>query len=96
MKMIRVTSHGGKSGSWLYVVLGWSALVALPKMLEELGTARMALLVGGGVLYTVGAVILAMQRPNPRPRVFGYHEVWHAFTIGAGACQGKAAVGEFG
>jgi hemolysin III len=87
MKMIRVSTHGGKSGSWLYVVLGWSALIALPKLISELDGVRVALLIGGGVLYTVGAVVLGTRRPNPNPRVFGYHEVWHAFTIAAGACH---------
>ncbi len=87
MKMVRVTAGPGKSGSWLYVVLGWSSLISLPKLLSQLGTARMVLLIAGGVLYTGGAVILGTRRPNPRPMVFGYHEVWHAFTIGAAACH---------
>lgn len=87
MKMIRVTADGGRSGSWLYVVAGWSAVVALPKLLSELGAARMALLIIGGLLYTGGAIILGTRRPNPRPAVFGYHEVWHALTIAAGACH---------
>ena len=87
MKMVRVTTHGGKSGSWLYVVMGWGALVTLPKMLDQMGYARMALLLAGGVLYTGGAVILGKRRPDPKPFVFGYHEVWHAFTIAAGTCH---------
>ncbi len=87
MKMVRVTAGPGKSGSWLYVVLGWSALIAMPKLLTELGPGRMALLIAGGVLYTGGAIILGTRRPNPRPTVFGYHEVWHALTIAATACH---------
>ncbi|HBX76675.1 MAG TPA: hypothetical protein DEG43_03425 [Acidimicrobiaceae bacterium] len=87
MKMVRVTAEHTKSGSWLYSVLGWSAVIALPKLLDQMGPARMALLLGGGFLYTVGAIILGKRRPDPRPRVFGYHEVWHAFTIAAGACH---------
>jgi hemolysin III len=39
------------------------------------------------VLYTVGVVVLIRRRPDPNPRVFGYHEVWHAFTVAAGACH---------
>lgn len=62
-------------------------MVALPKLLSELGAARMALLIIGGLLYTGGAIILGTRRPNPRPAVFGYHEVWHALTIAAGACH---------
>ena len=55
MKMIRVTADGGRSGSWLYVVAGWSAVVALPKLLSELGAARMALLIIGGIVSTKAA-----------------------------------------
>ena len=87
MKMIRVTASGGKSGSWLYVVMGWTAIIALPQLLSELGLARMMLLFAGGIMYTVGAVILGKRWLNVSPTVFGYHEVWHALTIGAGACH---------
>ena len=45
------------------------------------------LLVAGGVLYTIGASVLAAGRPNPRPGVFGYHEIFHAFGVAAGACH---------
>jgi hemolysin III len=45
------------------------------------------LLLSGGVLYTGGAVVLARKRPNPWPATFGYHEVWHVFVVGAGACH---------
>jgi hemolysin III len=41
----------------------------------------------GGLFYTVGVVVLIRQRPDPIPHVFGYHEVWHAFTVAAGACH---------
>ena len=85
--MIRVSARGGKSGSWLYVVLGWGAVITLPQLLSSLGLVRALLLCGGGVLYTVGAVILGRARPNPAPLTFGYHEIWHGFTIAAGACH---------
>ena len=87
MKMVRLTAGPGKSGSWLYIVLGWGSLITLPKLLSELGFARMALLLVGGLLYTGGAIILGTRRPNPRPMVFGYHEVWHALTIAASICH---------
>ncbi len=87
MKMVRVSAHGGKSGSWLYIVMGWGAVIMLPQLLSNLDPLRITLLGVGGLLYTVGAVILARQYPNPRPASFGYHEVWHAFTIAAGACH---------
>ncbi len=87
MKMIRVTARGGKSGSWLYVVMGWVAVLTLPQLLTHLGVARMALLFAGGVLYSVGALILGKRWLNLSPTVFGYHEVWHAITVGAGVCH---------
>ncbi len=74
-------------GITLYLTLGWLAVVTLPSFAGRLGVAKLTLLVAGGVLYTVGAVVLGYQRPNPNPRVFGYHEVWHAFTVAAGLCH---------
>lgn len=73
-----------RAGNSLYVVIGWLAVLALPVLLQALSPAVMTLLVVGGVLYTVGAVIFALRRPDPRPLVFGYHEIWHAFTVAAG------------
>jgi hemolysin III len=87
MKVIRVGAGPGASGSWLYGVLGGAAVIVLPQMLSELGWIRGFLLLGGGLIYTCGAVVLGKRRPNPRPLVFGYHEVWHAFTLAAGACH---------
>lgn len=87
MKMIRVGASNNGTGSWLYGVLGGAAVIVLPQLLSELGPVRGGLMVGGGLLYTSGAIILARQRPNPRPLVFGYHEIWHAFTLAAGACH---------
>ncbi len=87
MKMVRVTANGGKSGSWLYVVAGWMAVITLPKLLTEMGPGRIALLAAGGLLFTVGAVVLATRRPDPKPMVFGYHEVWHAMTVVAAGCH---------
>ena len=64
-----------------YVVVGWSALVVLPQLVRALGGAGTALLVAGGVAYSVGAAVYAAKRPDPVPGVFGYHEVFHACTI---------------
>ncbi len=71
----------------IYVILGWVALAAFPEMLDELGITGTALVAAGGVLYTVGAVVYALKRPDPAPRVFGYHEVFHALVIAAAALQ---------
>src|SRR5688500_7259108 len=74
-------------GFVMYLVLGWLAAVAAPQLVHALSRTELALLVAGGLLYTVGAVVLARRRPDPNPRVFGYHEVWHTFVVGASACH---------
>jgi hemolysin III len=74
-------------GFTMYLVLGWLAVVAAPQLIKTLSGPELALLVAGGVLYTVGAIVLARKRPDPNPRVFGYHEVWHSFVVGASACH---------
>ncbi|MGB3410410.1 MAG: hemolysin III family protein [Microthrixaceae bacterium] len=87
MKMVRLGTGGGKSGSWLYIAMGWAAIVTMPVLLTRLTALQTALLAIGGLLYTVGAIILGTRKPDPFPSRFGYHEVWHALTIAAGACH---------
>lgn len=65
----------------LYVVMGWISVFALPAYMQVLPLSAIGLLVLGGALYTVGAVIYARRRPDPFPRVFGFHEVFHLFVI---------------
>lgn len=74
-------------GFALYLVIGWLAAIAMPQLVQTLSWVEMSLLVTGGLLYTVGAVVLARNRPDPRPEVFGYHEIWHTFVVGASACH---------
>lgn len=69
----------------LYVGMGWIGVVLLPAFATHLPWPAVALLLLGGLLYTVGALIYALQRPDPYPRVFGYHEVFHLFVIGGSA-----------
>jgi hemolysin III len=64
-----------------YIVAGWSALAIMPQLLRGLGGVGFALIVAGGACYTIGALCYALRRPNPVPGVFGYHEVFHAFTV---------------
>jgi hemolysin III len=71
----------------LYVMLGWVAVAAFPQLIDELGVTSTALVAGGGILYTVGAVVYALGRPDPAPTVFGYHEIFHALVIAAAALQ---------
>lgn len=66
----------------VYVALGWVAVVYLPDFLQG-GVAAFVLVVVGGVLYTAGGVIYGIKRPNPSPRWFGFHEVFHALTVAA-------------
>jgi hemolysin III len=75
----------------IYLAIGWSGIAALPSLAGYAWTA-LALLAAGGVLYTVGAVIYAIGRPNPAPSVFGYHEIFHALVVAAAALH-FAAVG---
>jgi len=71
----------------IYISLGWVAAVAFPGLWGEMGVAGTLLVAAGGLLYTAGAVVYATQRPDPNPRVFGYHEVFHLFVILAAAAH---------
>ena len=71
----------------LYPVLGWIVVIAAPVLIRTMTPLELSLLLAGGLLYTVGIPVLVLGRPNPWPRVFGYHEIWHAFTVTAGACH---------
>jgi len=76
---------------WLAAVigisLGWVGVAAMPELWHTAGTAAVALLAAGGLAYTAGALVYAFKRPDPAPRVFGYHELFHALTLVAVACQ---------
>ncbi|MDQ6606243.1 MAG: hemolysin III family protein [Actinomycetota bacterium] len=75
-----------------YLALGWLAVVAVPQLLDVLGAAPLILLAAGGLLYSAGAIIYARQRPDPWPRTFGFHEIFHALVIAAAAAQYVALV----
>ena len=74
-------------GLLCYIGLGWGAVLALPELSRALSGDEIGLLLLGGVVYTVGGVVLGTRRPNPSPRWFGYHEVWHAMVVLACACH---------
>jgi hemolysin III len=71
----------------LYIALGWVSVAATPQLVRHLDATEIALIVVGGVLYTVGAIFLATRWPDPFPRVFGYHEVWHVLVVAAVVCH---------
>jgi hemolysin III len=66
-----------------YVLVGWGALVGIPEMLDRLPATPLILLAVGGLLYIAGAAVYATRRPNPWPRVFGFHEVFHGLVVAA-------------
>jgi hemolysin III len=67
----------------VYVALGWVAVFYLPDILRGGGLAVVILLALGGLFYSVGAVVYILKKPNPSPRWFGFHEVFHALTLAA-------------
>ena len=71
----------------LYVALGWVGVAALPELLVRMGWMATGLLVLGGLLYSAGALVYALRRPDPAPAVFGYHEIFHALVIAAALAQ---------
>jgi hemolysin III len=71
----------------LYPILGWAAVISMPVLITGLSVTELLLLVAGGVIYTVGIPVLVRERPNPWPRTFGYHEVWHTCTVLAAMCH---------
>ena len=75
------------SSAVLGLALGWVGVIVLPRFARHEGIAPVILLAAGGLAYSAGAVVYAIKRPDPLPRIFGYHELFHALTIVALACQ---------
>lgn len=76
-----------------YLALGWIAVIAIPQLLRHLAATPLMLLAGGGLLYSTGAIIYTRQRPDPWPRTFGFHEIFHALVIAGAVAQYIAVVG---
>jgi hemolysin III len=74
-------------GAIAYLAVGWVGVVAAPRLFSDLGVAAAVLVLVGGLLYTLGAVIYTMQRPDPFPLTFGYHELFHVLVIAAAVVQ---------
>jgi hemolysin III len=75
----------------LYIGLGWAAGFVVPQLLQRTGAAAFTLIAVGGVLYTVGGIVYGLRRPDPSPRWFGFHEIFHSLTVAAFICQYIAA-----
>ena len=76
-----------------YIIVSWAAIVTVPALWRGLGGLGFGLILAGGVCYTLGAIALATKRPDPWPRVFGFHEIFHAFTVIAAGLQFAAIAG---
>jgi hemolysin III len=76
-----------------YIAVGWAIVIALPEVFDEAGVPPALLFLGGGLLYTAGALVYARQRPDPWPRIFGFHELFHALVIAAAALHFVAMAG---
>lgn len=71
----------------IYIALGWAALLYLPDFYDSAGVVIVGLILAGGILYSAGAVIYAIKKPNLSVRYFGFHELFHSFTIAAFFCH---------
>lgn len=84
---VAVTAFWPSAPKWvrstIYVGVGWVGVIVVPDMIATMGWSGFAMLVGGGVVYSVGAIVYALRRPDPFPKVFGYHEIFHALVIAA-------------
>ena len=65
----------------LYVGMGWLSVILLPLIVQTISVQPVLVLFGGGVLYTIGAIVYTLRWPNPFPRVFGFHEIFHLFVV---------------
>jgi len=72
---------------WLYLGLGWIAVVAAPVLLQALPFGGTLWFLAGGIVYSAGAAVYALKRPDFIPGVFGFHEVWHLFVLAGSACH---------
>jgi hemolysin III len=70
-----------KLGFALYLTMGWAAVVAAPGLARGVSGSTLAVLAIGGVIYTLGSIVLATGRPRLAPRTFGFHELWHLMVV---------------
>jgi hemolysin III len=77
------SSHAVQVGAvvGIYLLMGWMAIFGLDEMIEAMPTGALAWLLAGGILFSLGAVIYILKRPNFVPGIFGFHEIWHVFVV---------------
>ena len=78
---LKITWRAQKTSAAMYLIIGWAALIILPWSYHMAGFTSLLLFALGGIVYTVGAILFYFQRPQLKPLVFGFHEVWHVFTV---------------
>jgi hemolysin III len=71
----------------LYLGMGWVALVAAPALFRAIPAGGMAWVLAGGLVYSAGALVYGLRRPNPIPGIVGFHELWHIFVVAGSACH---------
>ncbi|WP_207261667.1 hemolysin III family protein [Desulfovibrio sp. Huiquan2017] len=76
-----------KLSTGIYLAMGWLVLVGIYPLVKTMSPASLVWLVAGGLVYSVGAVIYAIKWPDPFPRLFGFHEIFHLFVIGGSFCH---------
>jgi hemolysin III len=86
LKLITIDGFS-RVGGTLYIALGWIGIAALPEILSQSEALPLVLTFAGGLMYTAGTVVLLRRRPDPKPLVFGYHEIWHSLVIAASTCH---------
>lgn len=79
--VLKITWRAPKTSGAMYLIIGWAAVVILPWSYHMAGFTSLLLFALGGIVYTVGAILFYLQRPQLKPLVFGFHEVWHVFTV---------------
>jgi hemolysin III len=72
-------------GVGLYVGLGWVGIFAVTEAFDQYFGSPLALLMAGGALYTIGGIVYGLRRPDPWPRIFGFHEIFHSFVVAGSA-----------
>jgi hemolysin III len=70
--------------------MGWLAAPLMPQWIDVLGIEVLGLVMTSGIIYTLGAVVYVKKQPNPWPKIFGYHEIFHVAVILGAACHGWA------